>query len=113
MSVIILDKLVKDFDISDLNRFGEIKTVPRYNASPFQLDRFEEDLLFKLRTFDPNKDFIALVGRTLYVTVALLLLFKHFDSLKILLYDAVDQRYVERKFNNAVSVTLQGNKETT
>lgn len=91
--VIVLDRV--SVDISSLENVVQFN---RYDASPFQTERFEEDLLAKMEdiAFDPERDRVAIVGRIVTVVLGVAALLRRYRKLRVLVYYAPDEVYMER-----------------
>ena len=95
----MIDELRKEFDLSDVERFGELTSIAHKLPSPFRLGEFTDTLLSELRNLNyrPKQDFILVVGRSFNLSVVSAKLARTFGhGFKILVWSATEAHYVER-----------------
>ena len=90
------------FDSAPAKKFGEIIYLMRGEkiVNPFNTERlvslFYEEL--DSQSFDQEADYIALTGGHIFVAFLLATAAVSYDKVKILLFDASTNKYVERVF---------------
>ena len=98
----MIDELRKPFDLSDVERFGELVNIASKLPSPFRVYEFRESLDKALdeANYDPYEDFILLIGRSFNLCAAIghLAYISGFDlpGVKVLVWSATEEHYVER-----------------
>lgn len=87
------------FDLTALAQFGRVTVVLR--TMPFSIDRWE--LMARLmrkelaeQQLDPDRDYIALTGPMIAVTLLYGMVLSEFGTVRALLFDARTGSYVER-----------------
>lgn len=89
-------------DLSDLTRYGAVRTIAWRYPYPDDEDPGREPmelLSAALESFDPNKDWLALVGSYVHIAAALFILGKRgTEKVRLLVYD--------RKFDGYYPVAL-------
>lgn len=88
----------KPYDLTDLKSYGKVEDVSMYMGSPFKLDEYEQCLMRTFRTvgFDPDEDYLAIVGRVINCLFAQFIMLKHFGRVNVLIYSSIESRYVPR-----------------
>lgn len=97
--VIVFEQPQRDFDLTDLNRFGEIAVL--YDPSsghaphPFRKKEFDRDVEATLAQigYDVDKDYIALVGKTTKFMYLALYVTARYGRAKLLQYNATNGQY--------------------
>ena len=98
--VILFECPDKAFDLTDLARFGEVthlfnNTKDRLVPHPFRHEQFCKLIMEKLQamSFNPDKDYIALVGRTTKFLYLALQVVAEYRRAKLLQYNATNGTY--------------------
>jgi len=90
------------FDSGPAEKFGEIIYLMKGESivNPFNTERLISsfDASLDEHKFNPEVDFIALTGGHIFVSFLLATAAVSYDRLKLLLFDASNERYVERPF---------------
>ena len=97
--VILVDNPRAEFDVSGLAEFGEVVNVRDQMVSPFKAGTFEESLIRALMSweFDPDEDYIALVGRQMQLVLSVITIQKVCGRVRLLVHSTVESRYVVRE----------------
>jgi len=108
--VFIIERPYRDVDISGLNEYGEIVEIFKdYHEapSPFEPSQYVNAIREKLiaHDFDNTTDRIAIVGKILATSLLLAAIGSHYESVRMLLYDAHSSAYVERVLDIPVHVS--------
>jgi len=86
------------FDVTPAEEFGRIVVLEGLRPSPFNTDECLVSAAEQLRNYnyDPVSDFIAFTGPSILVAFVFALAFASNRSVKVLLFDARENGYVER-----------------
>lgn len=102
--VFIIEPVRQHIDVSKAQKFGDIIYVFEINdrrCSAFQIIHFGRTVLQRLEQleFDPKLDFVCIVGAMLTVTIAIIAIAQRYDVFNVLLFNSVDDAYVEKRFD--------------
>ena len=89
----------RNFDTNDAERFGNTVFLSTF-ASPLNPEAYMQNCVHELDThgFDVDRDFIALTGRTLQVSLFLAAVTRTWEAqVKLLIFDARNGQYIERE----------------
>lgn len=117
--VFIIERPRNNIDVSDAEKFGEIVYVfgvDDRRCSVFQHVDFGRTILQRLEflRFDPKLDYVCIVGSMLTVSIAVITIAQCYDEFSTLLFNSVDNAYVEKRFNkNAWKGRHDGTKNRT
>ena len=89
------------FNVDDAARFGDVTYVlprTRRSISPFKTQELVAQMLEELRDvgYDPDVDYVAFTGGMIHVSLLYGAVMKEWGRAKILIFDAPNDRYVER-----------------
>lgn len=96
--VIIVDLPNRHMDLHEASEFGEILDIRVGISSPFRTEEFKQTLIEKLSNirFDPEIDYVLMVGRILNFSMALAVMYHRYESLQIVIWSSLEQKYVVR-----------------
>jgi len=113
--VILLEPLKRAFDLSDLDKYGELVVLYPDGRVPsfFNQAAFTVKLALRLReiSFNPDKDHLVILGRSTYILVTALLLLNEFGVLNFLIFDAPYERYSPFTIRRSDERSLSGDKK--
>jgi hypothetical protein len=101
--VILIQRPKHGLDISKAARYGDLTLIEDergHYSSVFDINEYCEFLLSRLSelNYDPQKDYICVVGSMVNVCVALVCVARNFETFKVLLFNSVINDYVAREF---------------
>lgn len=90
------------FDLSSAEKFGEVTFLVKSDIpSPFRtqelVERLETEL--SLLEFNPSVDYIGLTGSTIHVSLLTAAVAANHEVFNVLMFDAVEDRYVIREID--------------
>jgi len=114
--VFIIEHPRNNVDISDAQKFGDIVCIFERDdrrCGVFHHAEFGRTILRRLEElgFDPDVDFICVVGAMLTVVTAIIAVSQYYDKFNALLFNSVNGSYVEKQFNENDWKGLRDGKE--
>ncbi len=105
MSKVFLLEKPRAYDVAGLDKFGEVVCLfrPECARPSIWSDHFQLTVLRELeeRGFDPYFDYFAVAGSTVPVALATAAISSHYEGVRLLLWNAVQQRYVSQEIVDA------------
>jgi hypothetical protein len=104
--VFIIEPLKPTTDISSAKTWGDIELLFKPNerrCGVFQHTKFGLEVVTRLTlaNFDPTVDYICVVGSNVVLSISLLAIFSKYDEFIVLLYNAADSCYVNRRIRRS------------
>jgi len=101
--VFVVEHPKPNLDINSAEEFGELTFIFEPNdrrCSAFHHVSFGRAILDKLESlnYNPNEDYICIVGSILVVSIAMITIAQAYPSFKALLFNSIDSCYVEKQF---------------
>ena len=97
-----------DLDISGLREYGTLTYLfnDSENRRSFQDEKLDEQIIsqFSRANFDPDKDYIAIVGKLIPVTITMTAVVSTYGCVKALAFDARTSQYVERELGKVTCI---------
>lgn len=102
--VFIIEPPRNNIDVSDARKFGDIVYVFEVDdrrCGVFRHVLFGQTILqrLELHKFDPETDYVCVVGAMLTVSIAIITIAQYYDAFNVLLFNSVDDSYVEKRFD--------------
>ena len=87
------------FNLSSAESFGKVLHVD-LGFGIFQTDQLNQALCATAKAIDPDRDYIAVTGNTLTVSLAISAAMAEHGKVRLLIFDARSSRYVERTIHS-------------
>lgn len=85
------------FDVEDAKRFGRLRVIFRKELYPDEVDDLIDSVTTRaedaLSGFDPDRDYLCLVGSPVYTVLCAFLIGRQHDSFRVLRYDRLERCY--------------------
>lgn len=98
--VYFLQSVAPNFDIQSASNFGEVQYIfaeGEGRCSVFSTEAYCDEIANKMQDFGfSNKDFFALTGGVVAVSLALAVMVQEFPQVDVLIYSVRDGGYVHR-----------------
>ena len=103
MSRVFLSERVAKYDLTDAKRYGKFVFILEKHVSPFKSFELRDRVLKSLveNKFNPRYDFFCLTGQAIVVPLVLSVITRVFWKVKILMFDARENRYAEIIFESS------------
>lgn len=101
--VFIIEPPRSNIDVSDARKFGDIVYVFNHDdrrCGVWQITLFGQTILKRLEflKFNPETDYVCVTGAMLTVSIAIIVIAQCYDEFNTLLFNSVDNCYVEKRF---------------
>ena len=101
--VFIIERPRNNIDVSDARKFGDIVYVFDHDdrrCGVWQITLFGQTILRRLESlgFDPESDYVCVTGAMVTVLIAIVAVAQRYDEFNALLFNAVNNCYVEKRF---------------
>ncbi len=102
--VFIIEPPRQNIDTNKAREYGDIVYVFDHDdrrCSVWSHVNFGNTVLRRLVElgFDPEEDFVCIVGAMVTVLIAVVAVAQHYDEFKVLLFNSVDDSYVQKRFD--------------
>lgn len=102
--IFIIEPPRHNIDVSKAQEYGDIVYVFDHDdrrCSVWSHVNFGNTVLRRLTEldFDPEEDSVCIVGAMVTVLIAVVAIAQHYDEFKVLLFNSVDDSYVQKRFD--------------